>query len=232
MQLREYLAILRRFWPLVLLLPLLAAGLSLAAALGQPTRYYAAARLMVTHTPLAPAAAADLPDYNNSFSWLTSEYVLDDLPQIVTSRIFADDVLPLVAAQGYTVEPMAIQTGLRAEVLHRSVMLSATADSPELAQAFVRAAAEALGTNGLKYWNRRPPDGPGLQVAVIDPPIGATPLSGMRDQILDVGLRTALALAAAVGLAFLLHYLDDRLRGPRQAEQWIGARVLGVIPKE
>jgi capsular polysaccharide biosynthesis protein len=45
-------------------------------------------------------------------------------------------------------------------------------------------------------------------------------------------VRVALALAASIGLAFLVNYLDDRLRSPRQAEQWIGARVLGVIPKE
>jgi capsular polysaccharide biosynthesis protein len=47
-----------------------------------------------------------------------------------------------------------------------------------------------------------------------------------------VGLRAALALAAAVGLALLAHALDDRLRSAAQAEEWLGAQVLAVIPKE
>ncbi|NTU81160.1 MAG: hypothetical protein HGA45_17555, partial [Chloroflexales bacterium] len=72
----------------------------------------------------------------------------------------------------------------------------------------------------------------GLQVAILDPPGEAARLGGPRDLVREVGLRVALALAAGLGLAFLANYLDDRLRSPRQAEQWLGARVLGVIPKE
>ncbi|NTU85085.1 MAG: hypothetical protein HGA45_37950 [Chloroflexales bacterium] len=51
MQLREYLAILRRLWPVVALLPLIVGGLSLASALGRPPAYQATARLLVTQAP-------------------------------------------------------------------------------------------------------------------------------------------------------------------------------------
>lgn len=232
MQLREYLFILRRFWPLILVLPLIVGGVSLALALGRPERYQASARIMVTQRPLDDAVAADLPDYNNSYSWLTSEYILDDLPQVVTSVAFAEDVRAAAAAAGSDLAVPAIQGGLRAEVLHRAVFLAAVADSPDAALATVRGAVDALQTNGLKYWDRAPAGSGGLLVAVLDPPGGVGPTGGLRGTLFDVGLRTALALAAAIGLAFLLHYLDDRLRSPRQAEQWTGANVLAVIPKE
>jgi len=232
MQLREYLSILRRFWPLIVALPLLVGGLSLLLALGRPERYQAAARLMVSVEPLDVAGTADLPDYNNNYSWLTSEYMLDDLPQVVASAAFAEDVRAAAAAEGYALDAAAIQGGLRAEVLHRSVFLTAVADTPDAALAAVRGAIAALGANGLRYWDRAPASGGGLRVAVLDPPGAAAPVSGTRALLLDVGLRTGLAFAAALGLALLAHYLDDRLRGPRQAEQWTGLNVLAVIPKE
>lgn len=233
MQLREYLSILRRFWPLIVALPLLAGGLSLALGLGRPQPYQASARIMVSLQPLDADFNADLPDYNNNYSWLTSEYMLDDLPQVVNSVAFAEDVRAVAAEEGYALQTEAIRGGLRAEVLHRSVVVVAVADSAEAALATVRGAVAALERNGLKYWERAPAgEGGGMYVAVLDPPGGTGPVGGTRDLLVDIGLRAGLALAAALGLALLAHYLDDRLRGPRQAEQWTGLNVLAVIPKE
>lgn len=232
MQLRELIAIVRRFWPILLLLPLLAGGLSLFAALRRPVQYQASARLMVSQTPFDAAGAAELPDYNNSYSWLASEYILDDLPQVLNSLAFAEDVVQTLDAEGYGIAPEAVRGSLRAEVLHRSVLIVGSAATPEQALAVVRGAITTLQANGLKYWNRAPADGPGLQVAILDPATPGGPTSSLRAMLFDVGLRTALALAAAVALALLLHYLDDRLRSREQAEHWTGARVLAVIPKE
>ncbi|NJN16210.1 MAG: hypothetical protein HC822_08015 [Oscillochloris sp.] len=232
MQLRLYLAIARRFWLLLLLLPLIAGAASFAVAMNRAEQYGASARIMVSQAPLDSATTAELPDYNNSYSWLTSEYILDDLPQVVTSAAFAEDVRAAAAAAGYDLALPAIQSALRAEVLHRSVVITAVAAGPDQALAIVRGAISALETYGLKYWNRAPASGGGLRVAVLDPPGGGAPVGSLRDLVIDVGLRVTLALAAAIGIALLLHYLDDRLRNARQAEQWTGAQVLAVIPKE
>lgn len=232
MQLRELSAMVRRYWIIILLLPLLAGGLSLFAALRQPVRYQASARLMVSQTPFDAAGVAELPDYNNSYSWLASEYILDDLPQVLNSLAFAEDVVQTLDAEGYSVDPEAVRGSLRAEVLHRSVLLVAAAATPEQALVIVRGAITTLQANGLKYWDRAPGNGPGLQVAILDPATPGGPTSSTRALALDVGLRSALALAAGIALALLLHYLDDRLRSREQAEQWTGARVLAVIPKE
>jgi capsular polysaccharide biosynthesis protein len=232
MQLRELSAIVRRYWIVILLLPLLAGGLSMIVALRQPQRYQAAARLMVSQTPFDAGGVAALPDYNNSYSWLASEYILDDLPQVLNSLAFAEDVAQTLSAEGYTVGPEAVRGSLRAEVLHRSVLIVGSAATPEQALAIVRGAIATLQANGLKYWGRAPLDGPGLQVALLDPATPGGPTSTTRALLFDVGLRTALALAAGIALALLLHYLDDRLRSREQAEQWTGARVLAVIPKE
>jgi hypothetical protein len=229
MQLREYLSILRRLWPIVLLPPLITGAISLALALRQPVTYQAATRLLVTQAQ-APAALSPLSALDDGASWATTEYILDDLPFVIQSAAFAGDVGAVMAAAGYPLDQGAIIGGLRPEVTHRAVSLTATAATPETALALLRGAVAALETGGLKYWGRAPAGG--LQVAVLDPPAAAGQSGGLRDLARDVAARAMLALAAGVGLAFLIHYLDDRLRSQRQAEEWTGARVIGVIPNE
>jgi hypothetical protein len=229
MQLRAYLAILRRFWPIILLLPLLAGGISLGLGLRQPTRHQATVRLMVARSLIDAERGASLPDFNDSYSWTTTEFILDDLPLVTGSAAFAQDVRAAVAAAGYDLTPEAIQGGLSAEVLHRSVYLSSVADTPEQATAVLLGAVEALQTRGLAYWGRG--EG-GLDVVILDPPRSAGTVGGWRAAVVSAAMRAALALAVAGGLALLAHYLDDRLRSASQAEQWTGARVLASIPKE
>lgn len=230
MQLRDYLNIMRRFWPIILLLPLLVGGLSLGLALRRPPLYQATARLLVTVAPMAAAAPAPLPALDDGATWATTEYVLDDLPFVLQSAAFAEDVAVAMAAVGYPLDAGAIRGSLSPEVTHRAVYLSGSAATPEMALALTRSAVATLQSGGLKYWGRAPEGG--LQVAVLDPPVAAAPVAGLRDLAFDVGARTALALAAAVGMAFLLHALDDRLRSRAQAEEWAGAPVIGMIPKD
>jgi capsular polysaccharide biosynthesis protein len=229
MQLREYLSILRRFWPLVVLLPLLAGTLSLLLALRRPATFSATARILVTQAP-SDAPAAALPDLDDGATWATTEYILDDLPFVLQSAAFAADVRAALAAQGVNLDTGSIQGGLRPEVTHRTVLLSASAPDQQQALALVNAAVATLQTGGLKYWGRAAEGG--LQVALLDPPAPAGSSASLRDLVQDVALRTMLGLAAGVGLALLLHSLDDRLRSPRQAEQWTDTPVIGVIPKE
>lgn len=230
MQLRAYISILRRFWPLLLLLPLLTGGLSLLLTVSRPPTYQATARLLVTQAPLPGATDASLADLADGATWANSEYILDDLPAVLTSSSFAADVLPRLAAAGYSLDLAAIRAGLRVEVSHRSVTLRATATTASAAVALAETAVMVLRQGGLRYWGRTPAGG--LWVAELDPPSAAIRLDGPRTLISEVGLRIALALAAAIGIAMFIHYLDDRLRSPQQAEEWVGVAVLAVIPKE
>jgi len=230
MQLRAYITILRRFWPLLLFLPLLTGGLSAVLALSRPPTYQVVTRLLVTQAPLPGATDASLADLADGATWASSEYILDDLPAVLTSSSFAADLLPQLTAAGHRLDLAAIRTGLQVEVSHRSVTLRATAATAEAAVALVETAVTVLRQGGLRYWGRTPAGG--LWVAELDPPGAAIRLDGPRTLMSEVGVRTALALAAAIGIAMFAHYLDDRLRSPQQAEEWIGVAVLAVIPKE
>lgn len=234
MQLRSYLAVVQRYWVVIGILPLLVGAISLVLALREPQYYRATARAMVTQTVYVQAQTGAFPDFNLNYSWASSEYILDDVPQLVQSRVFAEDVSALAAAEGYSIDPALVMATLNAETLHRTMTLSARTADPALAVALVRGAVTALQANGLKYWDRALPDDPdpGLKVAVLDMPTSAAPTRSMRQLLFDVGLRVMLALVAGIGLAFLLHYLDDRLRDAYQVEEWLDVQVIGVIPRD
>ena len=229
MQLHAYLAILRRAWLVLLLLPLVVGGFSMAFALARPPVYQATTRLLITVAPRS-GPTTPLPALDDGATWTATEYILDDLPFVLTSATFAEDVRATLAAEGYQTEPAVIQAALSLEVTHRAVYLTATADEPGFTAALLPSAVIALQQGGLKYWGRAASGG--LAVVVLDPPGAALRLGSVRDLAREVGVRVVLAFAAGIGLAFLAYYLDDRLRSSRQAEAWLGARVLGVIPKE
>ncbi|MEI6775412.1 MAG: hypothetical protein WCK70_00760 [Chloroflexales bacterium] len=229
MQLRAYLSLLRRFWLMILLLPLVTGGLSLGLSLRQPVRYQASVRLMIARSLIDAGHAASMPDFNDNYSWATTEFILDDLPQVIGSTAFATDVQSAVAAAGFSVDPAAVQDGLRGEVLHRELYITVVAATPDLALAVTQSAVDMLTSHGLSYWGRSPG---GLDVATLDPPQLAGTVGNLSSKLVNAILRAALGLAVAIGLALLITYLDDRLRSPDQAEQWIGVRVLASIPKE
>jgi capsular polysaccharide biosynthesis protein len=234
MQLRHYLAILRRSWLLLVLLPLVVGGISLAFELQQPQLYRASTRLFVSQEPYSLMREDDLLDLNLQYSWISSEFVLDDVPQLVNSRVFAEDISAWLAPRGIEIAPEAVQGRLQADVMHRAVTMSAITSDPALAEALVNAAAEVLEDNGLEYWDRTAyEDGVnGLRVAVLDPAAGAVPLNTTRQLVIDVALRTVLALVAAVGLSFLIAYIDDTIHDRQHVENGLGLPVVGVIPKE
>ncbi|MBC8077206.1 MAG: hypothetical protein H7Y32_14105 [Chloroflexales bacterium] len=227
MQLRHYLAIITRFWPLVALLPLLVGAFTLSAALTRPLRYTSTARLTVSQA-LPPGFAPDtLRD-----QWEGTEFLIDDIPQIVRSTVFAQDVSATQVARDAGLGESAALGGLSAETFHRTVTLRAVADRPEQANALAQAAIETLGANGLKYWGRDAVGSEsGINVAVIDAPVAASGRE-LRQIASEVALRTVLGLAAGLGLAFLLHYLDTRLRSPHEVEELLGLPVVGTIPRE
>jgi capsular polysaccharide biosynthesis protein len=232
MQLKHYASRLRRHWWLVVGLPLVVAPLSLLLALQQPQHYSATVRLMVTQAPRVLEQSTGFPDFNLTHSWMGSVYILDDIPQVVSSRAFAADVSAALASRSIIVAPETVQASLHAETMHRAVTIATRADTPERAEALAAGAAEALQQHGLKYWDRATGNDDGLRVAVLDPARATGPTRRPRDVVEEVGLRTALALAAGVGLAFVRHYLDDTIRDRQQAETWIELHVVGVIPRE
>jgi len=114
------------------------------------------------------------------------------------------------------------------EKQRRLMSLTIAWSEPAQAQKIADAAVKNLSENNAKYFAQL--GAVGATVAVIDKPAVARVGASLREQ-LDIPLRAALALFAALALAFILDYLDTSLRDARDVES-LGIHVLGEIPRE
>jgi capsular polysaccharide biosynthesis protein len=222
MELRAYGAVLRRHARLIFAITLATLFLSIFFALRGPSAYTASMRLAISVVP--DPRVGDFFKYDSYYSVLTSEYLADDLSELLRSEAFAADVS---AEMGNTVEPEAIVNLTRTKKTHRLLDVQIVSNSPQTAMAIAEAYEKVLNTKLGEYLAFLQSNN-GFVRIVNRPRVARTntlPLTAA-----EVGLRTMAGLLGAVGLAFLLEYVDDRLRDRRQVESFLGTTVLAEIP--
>jgi capsular polysaccharide biosynthesis protein len=166
----------------------------------------------------------DFFKYDSYYSVLTSEYLADDLSELLRSEAVAADVS---AEMGQKVEPDAIVNLTRTKKTHRLLDIEIAGSNPEEALAIAQAYEKVVNTKLVNYLAFMQANN-GFVRIVNQPKVARTntlPLTAAQ-----IGLRTMAGLIGAVGLAFLLEYIDDRLRDRRQVESFLGTRVLAEIP--
>lgn len=229
MELREHWTILRRrIW-----IPLTLMALTLALSLWQlrpwqPVApvYNANMRLLVG---VLPSAQADVTAYDpRYYSWLTSEYLVDDFTEVVRSALFAERVSARLADQSIAVPAGLIQGSAATGKLHRIITLSFAMADPAQIEAVANAAVAELSEDATFYFQQLGTEGAG--VTLIDGPTIGVVGRSLRDR-LDLPLRLFLAFVVGVGIAYLLEYLDDSVRSARDL-QALGLPWLGSIPRK
>lgn len=223
MQLWEYWRIVRRRWWVVALLPAVALVASTYLALRGPQAYCSSMKLAVGIIP-EPREGQNYYKYDLYYPWLSSEYLADDLTEVLKSQAFAQDVS---AELGYSIDPGLVASATRAKKTHRTIDLSICGGDPGAVAAVGEAYERVLNTRLGEYFRQL--QAQNGQVRVINrPTLGrASSVGGLAA---EVGLRTLLGLALGLGLAFLLHALDDRVRDRRELEQLLGLPTLAEIP--
>jgi capsular polysaccharide biosynthesis protein len=225
MQLRRYWAVVRRRWRIV------AAVVGLVAIVGGgllafgSRQYSAEVQFLLNREPLQrPGATADFR-YEEFYRFQATEYALDDLVVKVGGNVFAQKVAARLESQGIAgVTDEEVMRSLKSEREHRTLKVEATSGDRTKALAMARAVEEVLTTDPEAT---APPDGSRVNVQTIhrDP---AAQWNRLRAG-LTFGLQVALALLLGLGLAFLLEYLDDRVRDAEDARA-LGAPLLGRLP--
>jgi capsular polysaccharide biosynthesis protein len=222
MELRAYGAVLRRHARLIGLITLATLVISVAMALRGPSAYTASMRLAISVVP--DSRVGDFFKFDSYYSVLTSEYLADDLSELLRSEAFAADVS---AEMGNTVEPDAIVNLTRTKKTHRLLDVQVAAGNPQSALAIAEAYERVLNTKLPEYLAFLQANN-GFVRIVNRPKVART--NSLPLTAAEVGLRTMAGLLGAVGLAFLLEYVDDRLRDRRQVESFLGTTVLAEIP--
>lgn len=223
MELKAYARILWRWWWVILLVTVVAGVGSLVLRPQTPPSYTASLRFSVGLLP--EDGGGRFYTYDQYYTWLTSEYLADDLSEVVRSQLFAEDVSRRL---GNSVPAGVIQGATNPKKTHRILTVSITTSSAEQSIAIANAVAQALQEQGDRYFaqiNAR-----NASIRVIDPPALVPQAVGLRER-LDLPLRLLLALAAGVALAFLLDYLDDSVRSASELEE-MGLRVIGELPRQ
>lgn len=219
MELRQYWDIIWRRWWLIAIL----VGVVLVVSL---VTYQEPAQVYVATMRFAIGIAGDEPvnaasGEGRSDAWLASEYLADDLSEVLKGGDFAARI------SEQTGLPVAAGT-IFASREHRIMTVSITWSDRDQLQAIAEAVGAAVEDGGAEYFPQL--SGIEAQAMLIDGP-GIGQVGRSLRQKLDLPIRLFVALVAGVALAFLWDALDDTVRGRKELES-LGTVVLGEIPRK
>ena len=219
MELKAYWHIIRRRWWLIAGLLLIVLLVSLITYNAPTPVYQATLRFAIGIEGQAPVDAVS--GEGRSDAWLASEYLADDLSEVLKGGDFVARISDQV---GFPVPAGSIFASRE----HRIMTVTITSSDPEQVRTIAEAVAASLEDIGVDYF----PQLAGVEASavLIDGP-GIAEVGRSLRQKLDLPLRLFLALVAGVALAFLWDYLDDTIRDRDEAEA-LGVPVLGEIPSK
>lgn len=226
MELREYWEILRRRWGVVLgltVLALLSSVYSVGFGPQQISSYEV--RMSLSLKPQAEPSSATFYTFSDYYGYVASEYLSDDVIKIVEGDAFLRQVQDHLASR-----PGGPAFGsIKGKKSHRVLEITVTSARAQDALDLAQGTAEILMAKPEVYIGQLTSQS--VQVFLIDPPrvVGGGVASRAY---LEIGLRALLGLLAGLGLAFLVEYFDDRIRGAAEVERELGLTVLAEIPAE
>jgi capsular polysaccharide biosynthesis protein len=227
LELREYWAILARRWPLIAVVT----ALTLAASVGMvwfgPATYTSELRMAVSikPEPAPPPGLKDYYSYDEYYTWLTSEYLVDDLGEVIKSDAFLKEVGQRLG--GMTIGKETVNRNLSIKKTHRILTIDVTTGNPHTSYLIANAIKATLDEHAKEYFAQL--DSDRAQITQLDDPQAQRDMGTLR-RLVEIGLRTTVGFMAAVALAFLLHYLDPTVRSAGEAERLLGLPVLAELP--
>lgn len=215
LDLRELIAILRRRLWLILLMPTVAAvtaGL-ISLFLLQPVYSASTTLWVIKDGTNAQLTLADVQLSRN----LTKTYA-----EVARSRAVMQDVIYRLGLEKVTVqdlqEKLSVTPVRDTEILSFTIQDSDPVMAAKLADAVAAAFMGQIRTF-MKVEN----------VSVVDPAL--VPTSPIKPRkLMNVALATVLGGMAALGLAFLLEYLDTSVKTSEDVARHLNLPVIGVIP--
>ena len=224
MELRQYWKIVyKRLWIVIALVAIVLTS-SLILRPGRPALYQTSMRFTVAVMP--ESRSDDYYAFDRYYTWMASEYFVDELTEIVGSEAFAQAVSEELTDRGLDLPAEALHGSLRADRKHRILTVHVTWVDQVQLEEIANAAARVLQERSATFLGQlRATD---ADIRLIDPPL-VLPVAQSLKERLDLPIRLFLALLAGVALTFLLDYLDDTIRDRAEVEA-MGLTVLGEIP--
>ncbi len=221
MELRTLLKILKRYWYLVVIPPLLVGAYSLITYHAPAAAYAATLRFSVGYPP--DQQTTSLYDRNYP-AWLTSEYIAGGLSDWAKTGDFAQAV---ATEAGNNLSAGEVAGAITSDHLRSIVVLYLNGGDADHLTAMGNAIAKVLQQrNNIVF----PQNGTGATVTALDGVVVAPAAPSLRNR-LDIPIRVALALVFGLALAFIAWYFDPRVRDRADVEA-IGLDIIAEIPKK
>jgi capsular polysaccharide biosynthesis protein len=235
--------VFRRRLGLIAVIVLLTAIVSAVYPLLHPSGWQITTQLLVN--PIAGDSGPNPQYYDRAYyQELTSEYILDDFSAVITQNSFSQDIIaklkqspdPAVRAAAGGLDANSLSTQFTVKRIHRVLQVQIDAPSKQLGMAIAQATDELIAQKGPDYFQTLDPTNaklagtgqPVASVAVTDAP-HVTQQPGLAKDTLFWLLRTVVGLAAALAIAFILHYVDDRLYDEYDVRTTLGLPLLGTV---
>ena len=231
MELRRYWSIIWRYRVVVLALPLLVGLVTSLLFFALPPSYTAKMKAQVVLAPPQAESTDTFFRYDTYYTYLATEYTVDDLVDVLNGNAFAAAVVATLRGPEYNlnVKDEEVRGTFKASRSHRVLAIDVTTGDRDRSLAIARAALLTLQRDPLKYFTKGDlVKKEGAAIIPIDQAVEAR--SDRASRALNVIIQTVLAGCAGSGLAFLLAYLNDRLRDAEGVAEALGLPVLGQIP--
>jgi capsular polysaccharide biosynthesis protein len=219
MELRQYVRIVWQRWWLIAALLAIVLIISLVTYQPPTVVYQATMRFAIGIEGEEPVNVAS--GDGRSDAWLASEYLADDLSEVLKGGQFAQKISDRV--------DFAVPAGtIFASREHRIMTVAITWADREQVQTIAEAVGAVVRDGGAEYFPQLA--GVDAEAVLIDGP-GIGPVGRSLKDKLDLPIRLFVALLAGIALAFLLDYIDDTIRDRAEVES-LGTQVLGEIPRK
>jgi capsular polysaccharide biosynthesis protein len=230
-ELREYWSIITRRWWLPVAITVVALLASTVFGLRGAAAYKTDMRLAISTVP-TPDPNGVLYYDSRYYANLDSEYLADDMTELMTSRAFADEVHRELATSSAStdVDVATIMTVTRAKKTHRFIDVTVTTATFDEGALIAGSISRILQDKAHLAQYLKALTAYDTQMSIVTLPVThrANTLVGL---ISEIGLRTLIGLLVGIGLAFLIDYVDPSVRTRQEAERVLQMPVLGEIPR-
>lgn len=217
MELKQYFNILmKRVW-LIILLPLVATALSAYVSISTYKPVYAAnATLYVISTNVDDKRNMTYGDI------MVDQQLVKDYRELIKSRTVTSDVIKDLNIKGIAPEDLAKQIKVSSKNETRLLNIEVVNSSAKMAMKITNKVSEVFvkkATELMKVDN----------VSIID--AAQTPDTPVQSNVyVKIAIGLFIGLLMAVGIVFLIEYLDDTIKSSEDVEKHLGLTVLGTIP--
>lgn len=217
MELKKYMSVIfGRLW-IVILIPLIAAGTSAYISLYYLKPVYEAnTTLYVINKKADPQVVIAQGDL------LAGELLVKDYREIIKSRAVAGAAIDELKIQGLSPEALASKVSVNPKNDTRIIEIRVQDGNPERASELANKIGEVFIKKAVLLMKVE-------NVEIVDK--AQTPASPVSPKTnVNIGIAFFAGLAAAVGITFILEYLDNRIKTVEDVEKHLGLPVLGTIP--